>query len=123
MEEIVSRDKIYETTVTVREQVFEALVKSVNEEISKAANSGKLWVLWDAKEHPDILWDRGMADRLIPLLQEAGYSATFSFDGLFSYYAGCTIEWAKKEPEPKEEEPEEPIVEEPKKRKGWRKNK
>lgn len=123
MEEIVSRDEIYETTMAVREQVFEALVKSVNEEIRKAANSGKLGVLWDAKEHPDILWDRGMADRLIPLLQEAGYSATFSFDGLFSYYAGCTISWAKKEPETKEEETEEVIAEEPKKRKWGRKNK
>lgn len=122
MEEIVSRDEIYETTMATREQVFEALVKSINEEISKAANSGKLWVLWDAKEHSDILWDRGMADRLIPLLQEAGYSATFSFEGLFSYYAGCTIKWAEKEPEI-EEEPEEPIVEEPKKRKWGRKNK
>ena len=123
MEEIVSKDEIYEITVAAREQVFEALVKSINEEISKAANSGKVRVLWDAKKHQDILWDRGMADRLIPLLQEAGYSATFSFDGLFSYYAGCMIEWAEKEPETKEEEPEKPIVEEPKKRKWGRKNK
>ena len=123
MEKIVSRDEIYETTVAAREQVFEALVKSINEEISKAANSGKLCALWDAKKHQDILWDRGMADRLIPLLQEAGYSTTFSFDGLFSYYVGCTISWAEREPETKEEEPEEATVEEPKKRKWWRKNK
>lgn len=119
MEELVSRDEIYAVTTAKRELIFDALVKAINEEISKAANSGKLCVRWDAKEHPDILWDFGMADRLRPLLQEAGYSVTFGWNSLFDYYEGCTIGWAEKEPEVKEE----PTIEEPKKRKGWKKNK
>jgi len=123
MEKIVPRDEIYETTVAVREERFDALVKAINEEIRMAANSGRRGLLWDAKEHPSFLWDNDIADRLEPLLLEAGYDVTFGYESFFSSYVGCTIEWAKKEPEPKEEEPEEPIVEEPKKRKWGRKNK
>ena len=123
MEKIVSRDEIYEITMTVREEAFDALVKAINEEIRQAANSGRRRVLWDAKEHPDFLWDNDIADRLAPLLQEAGYDTTFGYESLFSPYVGCMIKWAKKEPEIKEEEPEEPTVEEPVKRQWWRKNK
>ena len=123
MEAIVSRDEIYETTMAVREQTFDALVKAINEEIRNAANSGRQGMLWDAKEHPDFLWDNDIADRLKPLLQEAGYDVTFGYESFFSSYVGCTIKWAKKEPETNKEEPEEPIMEESKKRKWGRKNK
>lgn len=124
MEAIVSKDEMYAVAMAAREPAFEALVQSINEEIRKAASNGQTWVKWDAKEHPDILWDTGLADRLEQLLKEAGYETSFSYCGsLFSYYVGCTIDWAKKEPETNKEEPEEPIVEEPKKRKWGRKNK
>lgn len=123
MEAIVPRDEVFATAMAAREPAFEALVKSVNEEIRNAAELGRTCIKWDIKDHPDILWDYDIGVRLEKQLTEAGYDVCMSYASLslFYYYNGCTIEWSEKKPETKEEAITP--VEEPKKRKWGRKNK